>query len=100
MVRFGRKRITSAPIGIIANCLGVVVGGILGSLIGPWLTESFKANLNLVLGACSMTMGISSIALWRLFCGRGLRGIFCIITTSAVLPGHGGIRWGRHRHIF
>ena len=50
------------PIGIIANCLGVIVGGILGSLIGPRLTESFKANLNLVLGVCAMTMGISSIS--------------------------------------
>ena len=49
------------PIGIIANCLGVIVGGILGSLIGPRLTESFKANLNLIFGACAMTMGISSI---------------------------------------
>ena len=49
------------PIGIIANCLGVIVGGIGSSLIGPRLTESFKANLNLVLGVCAMTMGISSI---------------------------------------
>lgn len=53
------------PIGIIANCLGVIVGGILGSLIGPRLTESFKANLNLVLGVCAMTMGISSISLMQ-----------------------------------
>lgn len=53
------------PIGIIANCLGVIVGGILGSLIGPRLSEFFKANLNLVLGACGMTMGISSIILMK-----------------------------------
>ena len=53
------------PIGIIANCLGVIFGGIVGSLIGPRLTESFKANLNLVLGACAMTMGISSITLMK-----------------------------------
>lgn len=53
------------PIGIIANCLGVIVGGILGSLVGPRLTESFKANLNLVLGVCAMTMGISSISLMQ-----------------------------------
>ena len=53
------------PIGIIVNCLGVIVGGILGSLIGPRLSESFKANLNLVLGACAMTMGISSISLMK-----------------------------------
>ncbi len=46
------------PIGIIANCLGVIVGGITGSVIGPRLSESFKANLNLVLGVCAMTMGM------------------------------------------
>lgn len=49
------------PIGIIANGLGVIIGGIAGSLMGPRLTESFKANLNLIFGACAMTMGISSI---------------------------------------
>ena len=53
------------PIGIIANSLGVFIGGILGSLIGPRLTESFKADLNLVLGVCAMTMGISSISLMK-----------------------------------
>lgn len=34
-------------------------------LIGPRLTESFKTNLNLVFGACAMTMGISSISLMK-----------------------------------
>lgn len=53
------------PIGIIANCLGVLIGGIVGSVIGPRLTESFKVNLNLVLGVCAMTMGISSISLMK-----------------------------------
>ena len=51
------------PIGVIANCLGIIIGGIAGSFIGPRLTESFKTNLNLVFGACAMTMGISSISL-------------------------------------
>ena len=45
------------PIGVIANCLGIIIGGIAGSFIGPRLTESFKTNLNLVFGACAMTMG-------------------------------------------
>ena len=53
------------PIGVITNCLGVIIGGILGSFIGPRLSESFKFNLNLVFGACAMTMGISSIALMK-----------------------------------
>ena len=38
------------PIGVIANCLGIIIGGIAGSFIGPRLTESFKTNLNLVFG--------------------------------------------------
>ena len=53
------------PIGIIANCLGVIIGGVVGSFIGPRLSESFKTNLNLVFGACAMTMGISSISLMK-----------------------------------
>ena len=53
------------PIGIIVNCLGIIIGGILGTFIGPRLSESFKTNLNLVFGACAMTMGISSIALMK-----------------------------------
>ena len=53
------------PIGIIVNCLGIIIGGILGTFIGPRLSDSFKTNLNLVFGACAMTMGISSIALMK-----------------------------------
>ena len=32
------------PIGVIANCLGIIIGGIAGSFIGPRLTESFKTS--------------------------------------------------------
>ena len=53
------------PLGVIVNCLGIIIGGILGTFIGPRLSESFKTNLNLVFGACAMTMGISSIALMK-----------------------------------
>ena len=53
------------PIGVIVNCLGIIIGGILGTFIGPRLSDSFKTNLNLVFGACAMTMGISSIALMK-----------------------------------
>lgn len=51
------------PIGIIINSLSVVVGAIIGSLAGHKLSESFKENLNMVFGACSMSMGISSLML-------------------------------------
>ena len=50
------------PIGIIINSAAVAVGGILGTLLGNRMSESFKENLTMVFGACAMCMGISSIA--------------------------------------
>ncbi|MCI1986407.1 MAG: DUF554 domain-containing protein [Lactobacillus sp.] len=50
------------PIGITINALAVLFGGIFGGLGGKHMSESFKAGLNVVFGACSMTMGIFSIA--------------------------------------
>lgn len=51
------------PIGIIINVLSVAIGGIVGAVVGHKLTGGFKENLNMIFGACSMTMGISTIAL-------------------------------------
>lgn len=51
------------PIGILANSFVIIVGGIIGTLIGDRLTTQFKENLNMVFGACAMTMGIASIVL-------------------------------------
>ena len=51
------------PIGIIVNILCVVLGGIVGSLIGHKLSDSFKNGLNTVFGVCAMSIGISSIVL-------------------------------------
>lgn len=51
------------PIGIIVNVLLVVFGGIVGTLAGNKISNSFKENLNTVFGACAMAMGISSIVL-------------------------------------
>ena len=56
------------PIGVIANCLGIIIGGIAGSFIGPRLTESFKTNLNLVFGACAMTFPNEKYACRYSFC--------------------------------
>ncbi|WP_390406052.1 DUF554 domain-containing protein [Lacticaseibacillus jixiensis] len=50
------------PVGIIINALAVLLGGIFGALGGKHMSESFKAGLNMVFGACSMAMGIFSIA--------------------------------------
>jgi len=49
------------PVGIIINAAAVMTGGLLGSVLGGRLGETFKENLNLVFRACSMFMGISSI---------------------------------------
>lgn len=51
------------PIGVIINGLSVVIGGICGALLGGKLNSEFKDSLNLVSGICSMSMGISTIAL-------------------------------------
>ena len=51
------------PIGIIINISAVIIGGILGSVLGKHLSTDFKTKLSMVFGACSMTMGISSIGL-------------------------------------
>lgn len=50
------------PIGVIINTLAVLFGGIFGALGGKHLSSGLKNGLNMVFGACSMTMGIYSIA--------------------------------------
>lgn len=50
------------PIGIMIDITGVVIGGILGALAKDKIPEYFKNGLNMVFGACAMTIGVSSIA--------------------------------------
>lgn len=49
------------PIGVIIDAASVAVGGILGALAGHKLPENLKVQLNIVLGLCSMGMGISAV---------------------------------------
>lgn len=51
------------PIGVIADVLAVAIGGAVGAAAGKHLPEKFKQDLNLVFGACSIGIGISSIVL-------------------------------------
>lgn len=51
------------PIGVIINALSIVVGGVIGSFAGDKISSKFKEDINMIFGACSMGMGISSIAL-------------------------------------
>lgn len=53
------------PIGIICNAAAIILGGITGVLAGHHLTDAFRENLNMVFGACAMTMGIFSIVLMQ-----------------------------------
>ena len=50
-------------IGIIIDCLSVAAGGLIGSLIKDKLPESFKTQLDKVLGLSSMGMGVAAIVL-------------------------------------
>lgn len=49
------------PSGIFINVSAVVLGGLFGAVLGPRLPRDLRDTLNLIFGACSMTMGISYI---------------------------------------
>ena len=53
------------PTGVIIDAASVAVGGILGALAGHKLPENLKVQLNIVLGLCSMGMGISAVGLMK-----------------------------------
>lgn len=50
------------PVGVIVNCLAVITGGVFGAFAGQKLPEHFKYQLNMILGLCSICMGIPSVA--------------------------------------
>lgn len=49
------------PIGVIVNALAVFLGGLFGSGFGKILEDELKRKVTLVLGVCSMGMGIYGI---------------------------------------
>jgi len=53
------------PIGVIIDALSVVIGGIIGAFAGGKMTAGFKEKMNMILGCCSMGMGISAIVLMK-----------------------------------
>lgn len=50
------------PVGVIVSALSIFLGGVFGTLGGRNMSDSFKNNLNMILGVCSMAMGIYSIS--------------------------------------
>lgn len=68
------------PIGVIINSLSVILGGITGTFFSKKLTSAFKSNLTLVLGVCSMGMGIDSIVLMKYMPAV----IFAIVVGTAI----------------
>ncbi|WP_434309452.1 DUF554 domain-containing protein [Hominifimenecus sp. rT4P-3] len=49
------------PIGIIINCGGVFIGGVIGALLGEKIPERVRKDLPVFFGICSFVMGIFSI---------------------------------------
>ena len=53
------------PVGVIVDAVAVVIGGIVGAVAGKALKKDFIDNMNLILGCCSMCMGVSTIVLMQ-----------------------------------
>lgn len=49
------------PIGVLTNCLAVLAGGLLGSMLGKLLPQGLKDNLPTLFGFCAIAIGINSI---------------------------------------
>lgn len=53
------------PIGVIFCSSSIIIGGILGTLFGKYLSADFKEKINMVFGACALAMGITSVMLMK-----------------------------------
>ena len=49
------------PTGILIDSAAIILGGIVGTVAGKWLSPRIRENLTLVFGICAMGMGITSI---------------------------------------
>lgn len=52
-------------IGIIANIVCVIAGGVIGAICGKKISDDLKTKINSVFGICAIGMGISSIILMK-----------------------------------
>lgn len=53
------------PIGVLINVASMVLGGLLGSLIGGKLPDTFKRGIITVFSFCAMAIGIASIVVMQ-----------------------------------
>ena len=53
------------PIGVICNSLSIIIGGIMGAVVGRKLKDDWKESMNMVFSICSMSMGVTTIALMK-----------------------------------
>ena len=49
------------PIGVLTDCLMVLIGALIGCAAGRFLSEETRKDLNILLGFCAMAIGINSI---------------------------------------
>lgn len=49
------------PIGYLTDCFLVLLGGLMGTVLGTHLSPRVQKNLTVILGFCSMAIGINSI---------------------------------------
>jgi len=53
------------PVGVIVDAVAVIIGGVVGAVAGKALKKDFIDNMNLILGCCSICMGVSTIVLMQ-----------------------------------
>ena len=49
------------PVGVIVNCLSVLIGGFVGAALTRTLSDKLKSDLPALFGFCSIAIGINSI---------------------------------------
>lgn len=49
------------PVGVLSNCVAVLIGGILGAQLGKVLSDGLKKHLPTMFGLCSIAIGVNSI---------------------------------------
>lgn len=50
------------PVGLIVNGVSVVLGGLAGALVGKKIPDKTARNLTIILGICSMCIGVENIS--------------------------------------